>query len=405
MNLRRKAFDFLELGSFGSRAGAIFEYAMIMLIIANVLAVALETVDSIWQKHAAIFTVFNIISVAVFTVEYIARVWASAEGYGEDGDTPRTKRWRYITSPIAIIDFIAIAPFFLGAFITADLRTLRIFRLLRLLKLVRYSPALTSLTKVIYHERRALLATFVIMMGLLFFSATIAHLLEHKAQPEDFGSIPSSLWWALSTLTTVGYGDVVPITDGGRILGSVVMIIGFVFYALPIGIIASGFSDEVHRREFVVPVRIIEEFPIFKSLPHEAAKHLAGRVRSLSVSPGTVLTHKMDVNNGLYCIISGEVSVFYKHIAVPLRTGDFFGECSIVSERAGQPASLAHERTKIMWVESVDLHTLLSIYPDFGQAMFRHAEERLNDFHGSDYLSERDVKEIQERLRLQLNLT
>ncbi|WP_262695366.1 ion transporter [Kordiimonas aquimaris] len=403
MALRRKAFDFLELGSFGSRAGAVFEYMMIVLIVANVFAVALETVDHIWQTYGFWLHIFNVFSVAVFTIEYAARVWVSAEGYGDVGDSAASRRLRYILSPMAIIDAAAIAPFFLGAFVTADLRTLRIFRLLRLLKLVRYSPALSSLTRVIYQERRALVATFIIMMGLLFFSATIAYLLEHEAQPVAFGSIPAALWWALSTLTTVGYGDVVPVTDGGRVLGSAVMIIGFVFYALPIGIIASGFSDEVHRREFVVPLRVIEDFPIFQHLPNEAAKDLATRVRTLSASPGTVLSHKMDMNNGLYCILSGEVSAFYQHKAIPLESGDFFGECNIISDKNYQPATLTNERTKVIWLESVDLHMLLSIYPEFAQGMLDHAGRRLKTLVSDNHIEEPDKQVMYAALNQQVS--
>lgn len=340
------------------------------------------------------FQWFDVFSVSVFTLEYCLRVWASSESSSEKGGTPFRRRLRYIASPLAIIDLLAILPFYLSAFVSIDLRALRIFRLLRLLKLVRYSPALSSLSRVLYLERRALSAAFLIMTGMLFFSATLAHLFENEAQPDAFGSIPAALWWALATLTTVGYGDVVPVTDAGRMLGAAVMIIGFAFYAVPIGIIASGFSEEVHRREFVVPVRIIEDFPVFQHLTPAAAKELASRVRALSVAPGTVMTHKMDMHNGLYCIVSGEISAFYHHRAIPLASGDFFGECGLISDRGRQPSTVARARSKLIWLESVDLHTLLSIFPEFAAGLSEYSALRLAEFVENSYLSIEDRKSM-----------
>ncbi len=289
---------------------------MIVLIAVNVAAVTLETVPSIWRRYQTLFYWFDLISVLIFTVEYLLRVWASAESDSAVGKSHWKRRLRYMCSPLAVIDLLAILPFYIGMFAAVDLRGLRIFRLLRMLKLFRYSPALASLSRVLYMERRALVAAFIIMVGLLFFSATLAYLIERTAQPQAFGSIPAALWWALSTLTTVGYGDVVPVTAGGKLLGGVVMVLGFAFYAVPIGIIASGFSDEVHRREFVVPLKVVDSFPIFQQLSTEVASELASRLRTLNVAPGTVITHKMDMHNGLYCILSGEISAFFNHRAV-----------------------------------------------------------------------------------------
>lgn len=393
-SLTKRASDFFELGRFSGPAAAAFEYFMIVLILANVAAVALETVPTLWARYGTWFIIFDTVSVAIFTIEYCLRVWASAENFSEKDGTPLQKRLRYMASPLAIVDLLAILPFYLGAFTSLDLRALRIFRLLRLFKLVRYSPAITSLSRVLYLERRALSAAFLIMVGILFFSATLAHLIEQEAQPEAFGTIPGALWWALATLTTVGYGDVVPVTDAGRILGSVVMVLGFAFYAVPIGIIASGFSEEVHRRAFVVPVRVVEDFPIFRNLSTPAAKELAARIRTLNVSPGTVLTHKMDVRNGLYCVVSGEVSAFCHHRAVPLSPGDFFGECALIYDHGHQPSTVTRAWTRLLWLESMDLHTLLSIFPEIGESMKEYSEERLTKLVDAGHLSLEDRSDM-----------
>jgi len=393
-SLRRKTYDFLELGSFGGRAAATFEVFMIVMILANVLAVALETVPSLWARYEVFFLFFDRFSVFIFSCEYLARIWASAEREVVDGESAFRRRLRYGLSPFAIIDLLAILPFFLGAFFSADLRALRIFRLLRLFKLVRYSPALSSLGHVIYAERRALFAALIVMIGLQVFAATMMYMVERYAQPDAFGSIPDALWWAMATLTTVGYGDVVPITAAGKIVAGCVMILGLAFYAIPIGIIASGFTDEVHRREFMVPVGLVEGYPVFSGLPQTVVRELAKRVRSLSLMPGTVLTHPGDADNGIYFIVSGEISAFYNHKPLSLLAGDFLGETGIVYEQRHQPATVVHRRSKVMWLESTDLHTLLVICPEFSEALTTYAVERLQDFVSSGHILDTDFVEM-----------
>lgn len=385
--LRRRTYDFLELGSFAGRAAAFFEYFMIGLILVNLAMVALETVPEFWAAYGPWFHVFDTVSVIIFTGEYLARVWASAEREAVAGDSPAKRRLRYIFSPLALIDLMAILPFYLGAFVSVDLRELRVFRLLRLLKLVRYSPALASLGRVIFAERRALFAALIVMMGLLFLAATVMHHVEHEAQPDKFGSIPAALWWALATLTTVGYGDVVPITVAGKIVGGFVMIFGLAFFALPIGIVASGFSDEVHRREFAVPVEVVDDFPVFARLPREVAHEVAMRVRSLAIAPGTVLAHKADMDNGLYFVMSGEISAFFKHRTIPVRSGDLLGECGLISEGRHQVAAIARTRCRVLWLENPDMLMILSLYPDLVGQIMAYSEERLAELVEEGFLS------------------
>ncbi|WP_417725621.1 ion transporter [Salipiger sp.] len=244
--LRRRAYLLLEHPGQGPRAARIVEIALILLIIANVIAVALETVPRLYASHQALFQAFDRLSVAIFTAEYLLRVWASAER--EPARPAWRARLRYMRSPLALVDLMAILPFFLGLIFTSDLQMLRILRLFRIYKLTRYSPALSVLFGVIREEAGALAAAFSILTILLVFAATGAYLVEHEAQPGDFGSIPAAMWWALVTLTTVGYGDVTPITPLGRIFGGFITVLGVGMAALPAGIIASGLADHLHRR-------------------------------------------------------------------------------------------------------------------------------------------------------------
>jgi voltage-gated potassium channel len=152
-------------------------------------------------------------------------------------------------TPIALVDLLAILPFYLSLYLAIDLRFLRVLRLLRLFKLTRYSPALGALLDVVQKEADALLAAVVVLLMMLVISAGGIYLLENELQPETFGSMPSSLWWAIVTLTTVGYGDVVPVTTMGRMFGGFIGLIGIGMIALPAAILASGFAENIHGRK------------------------------------------------------------------------------------------------------------------------------------------------------------
>jgi voltage-gated potassium channel len=183
-------------------------------------------------------------------------------------------RLRFAMRPMMIIDLLAFAPWYLHWLYPIDLRLLRVFRLFRLLMLVRYSPALQTLGRVVADESRALL---VVLILLLFASAGM-YLLERDVQPDKFGSIPEAAWWALSTLTTVGYGDVVPITPLGKVLGGVVMLLGVGMIALPVAIIATGFNQESSRHQFVVTWGMIARVPLFASMDYSEIAEITKRL-------------------------------------------------------------------------------------------------------------------------------
>lgn len=225
------------------------DLALIILITLNVLAVVLESVASIKAGRETFFHVFEMFSVIIFTVEYIARVWSSVDNpWKPDHAHPVRGRIRYMLTWFAIIDIVAIAPFYLSMFFGADLRVLRALRLLRVFKLTRYSSAMTLLLQVFREEARTIGAAMFISMLLMFVAASMAFVFEHTAQPDKFSSIPAAMYWAIITMTTVGYGDIVPLTPYGKIVGAFIGIIGLGMVALPAGILASGFNNALHRR-------------------------------------------------------------------------------------------------------------------------------------------------------------
>ena len=243
---RRRIYHLLEQPSRADRLSWFVELALIALIIASVVAVALETVPELFIAWYRQFQTFDLLVTLVFTVEYAARLWVSVEAAPDL--PPWEARLRHALTPIALIDLVAILPFYLTLFMPLDFQMLRVLRLLRIYKLTRYSPALSVLVGVIREESATLLAAFSILGILLVFASAGAYLVEHRAQPEAFGSVPAAMWWSLVTLTTVGYGDVTPITPLGRLFGGVVTILGVGMAALPAGIIASGLADHLHRR-------------------------------------------------------------------------------------------------------------------------------------------------------------
>lgn len=245
---RRRVFELLEIAGPQDRASRICDVALITLIALNVGAAMLESVPAFELRLRDFFRTFEAISVAIFTIEYVLRLWSVVESRVASFRRPVTGRLRYAVTPIAVIDLLAVLPFYAAAFATIDLRFLRVLRILRILKLSHYFSALNVLLDVIRSERHAFGAAFFLLALGVLFAASGIYVFEHEAQPDAFGSIPAAMWWALVTLTTVGYGDVTPITAAGKLFGASITIMGIGMVALPTGILAAGFEEAMRRR-------------------------------------------------------------------------------------------------------------------------------------------------------------
>jgi len=364
---RRKLFEVIEMGLSGDRAAGLFDGFMVGLIILNVIAVSLETVPEIIGQYNREFIAFEIFSLSIFCIEYIMRIWVSVEYRPKPDEKGKAGfRLHFILSPLMVIDFLAIAPSLLFAF-GIDLRLLRIFRLLRLFKLMRYSPALTSLGNVLYSERRALIATLVIMLGLSSFAAAIMYYLERDVQPQAFGTIPHALWWALSTLTTVGYGDIVPLTWAGRLFGGIVMIFGVGMYALPIGIIASGFANEIHQRDFVIRWGLVANVPLFKGLEANLIRTISKHLRSSVVEKNKLMAMKGQFADKMYLIVSGKVVRKYGDEEIILEEGGFFGAKSLMERKDFSSNYITKTVCHFFILDAQEFHNLLNDNPTLKQ--------------------------------------
>ena len=245
--LRQRIADLLQPHREDDLPGRSVDIFLIALIVLNIIAIVLESVPRYGIYYSHEFFWFEVFSVAIFTLEYLLRLWSAPDNRADDGQPTDETRLQYMLSPMALIDLLAILPFYLSFFVGIDLRFLRVVRLLRIFKLTRYSSAMNILLSVLREESSSLFAALFILLVLLMLASSGIYLIEHEIQPDAFGSIPDSMWWAMATLTTVGYGDVTPITPMGKFFGGCITVIGMGMVALPAGILASAFSDYVHR--------------------------------------------------------------------------------------------------------------------------------------------------------------
>jgi voltage-gated potassium channel len=245
--LRRFVYNNLHNEDYETRFSRTINYFLILLILGNAAAILLESVNDVYQSYAAFFDFFEYFSIFIFSLEYLLRFWSVAE------ENPFYSAWKnrlnWVKSGAAIIDLFAILPAYINFWVPIDLRFLRILRLMRLLKLTRYFVSLQILLRVIEREKGSFQAVLFILSIMIVMAAACIYVVESKAQPEVFTSIPASMWWAVVTLTTVGYGDVTPITPLGRFLGAIITILGVGLAALPAGILATGLTYELEQRK------------------------------------------------------------------------------------------------------------------------------------------------------------
>lgn len=248
--LKERVFDVISKAEDGDAASRIFDISIITLIALSVVSIILQSFEDIAAKYAQVFRVFEIVTVIVFTVEYLLRIWTADLLYPES----KHPRLKYVFSLMAIIDLLAVLPFYLP-FFSADMRFLRmvrlfrLFRLLRIFKLGRYFDALSVIARVIKESASKLIISIVLCLFIMLFSAIVMYTAENPVQPDKFPNVIVSLWWAVCTLTTVGYGDIYPVTVVGRMFAAVISLVGIGIIAIPTGIIAAGFTNVINAQD------------------------------------------------------------------------------------------------------------------------------------------------------------
>jgi voltage-gated potassium channel len=361
--LRRRCYEILEQGPVGDRTSMLVDRLLVLLIIVNLISVALESMPELARRYGTWFDAIELASLVVFTVEYGLRIWAAVEHRPYRHQSAWRARWNYVKSGAGIVDLLAVLPFWFALAFPADLRAILVVRAIRFLKIARYSPAMRSLLDVIYRERRALFGCVVILLGATFIAASLMHLAEGRAQPDKFGTIPDAMWWAIVTLGTIGYGDVVPITAVGKLIAGATIFLGLIMVALPVGIIASGFAEEVHRRDFVVTWGMVARVPLFSELDAGEIGDIMRLLRAQQVEPGGLIARRGDVADSMYFVAEGEVEIELPHERVRLGVGHFFGEIAVL-RRARRSANVtAVSRTSLLVLDAHEFHALMDRDP------------------------------------------
>jgi len=375
--LRRSVYELLEQGPIGARRTRIVSRIIMLLIITNLVAAALESVPSLDAQYGRWFTAIEWLSLVVFTAEYLARIWVAAEHAPDRHLPPARARLKFLLSAEGLIDLFAVLPFWLGIFFSLDLRFLLVFRIVRFLKLARYSPAMRSLIEALYNERRALFGCVVILIGTTLVTASLMYLAERHVQPDKLGTIPDAMWWAIVTLGTIGYGDIVPVTALGKLIAAVTIFCGLVMVALPVGIIATAFSEMIHRRDFVVTWGMIAKVPLFSELEAGDIADIMRLLRAQTVEPGAVIARRGDPAHSMYFIAAGEVEIALKDKTLRLSSGHFFGEVAVLRRSRRSATATALTRANLLVLDAHDLHALMEREPRVAAHMREIVKQRL----------------------------
>jgi voltage-gated potassium channel len=374
--LRRRVYSVLEQSDGADGISLVLNRSLIALIVVTLSATVVESVPDLAIAYAVPLNAIEWTATIVFSLEYAARLWSAAEH-------PLLKRGaffgrlRFVLSFSGLIDLAAILPLWLSVFIASDFRILLVLRLVRFFKLTRYSPAMRSLLDALYSERRALAGCFVILLGTALIAAALMHLAERTAQPDRFGTIPDALWWAIVTLGTIGYGDVVPVTALGRVLASFTIFAGLLMMALPVGIFATAFANEVHRRDFIITWGLVARIPLFRTLTASEIADVMTMLRAKKVDSGTVIARRGEPAHAMYLIADGEVEVKLRHKHLRLGAGQFFGEIAALRRTRRSATVTAVTPTRLLVLDALDLHALMDRQPALAARIEEAAREKL----------------------------
>jgi voltage-gated potassium channel len=362
VTLRRRLYEIVERVEGYGILPRLFTVLLVTLILVNVAAAVLDSMPAM-AAYRPIFRIIENVSLVAFAAEYVVRLWVSVEHPRARGLPAWRARVAYALTPGAIVDLVALAPFVLQLFGDVNLRVLLLVRLLRLFKLARYSTGFQALFEALRRERHALLACLLILFSVVLVFAALMYTVERDAQPAVFGSIPQAMWWAMETVTTVGYGDVIPATGFGRIIGGLTMIAGIVMLALPVAIIATSFAEVIRQRGFVVTQMMLLRMPLFQKLSREDGSEILPVLRALTMNAGSAITSESRSHHGLFVVVDGKVEVDHPDGRLLLGDSDPFGGLPGIRVTDPAHATYAVTTVRLVLLESVDYVRLLERRP------------------------------------------
>jgi voltage-gated potassium channel len=356
----------------------------LLALAAGLLAIAVASIDGLPAIVETLLTAIVVLVGIFFLGEYVARLWTAPESSRFVGLPDGKARLRWALSANGLIGLLAVFPIFAIASgsIQANHEAGPIFCLFWILKLGVHAPAMNTLARVVSNERATLTSVVIIFIMILVTAATIAHMLERAQQPAVFGNIPEALWWAVVTLTTTGYGDVVPQTVGGRMIGSVVMVSGILVLALMTGILATGFAEEERRREYLRVWDQVTRVPMFAELGTVTLSEIVSKLRVRHYPPRIVVVRRDEPGDSMFFISEGEVEVRLPRGVVTLAQGGFFGEMALLDRLPRSATVVTSQPTTLLVLYASDFYEVAANIPSLVEAVEREARRRRAENQG-----------------------
>ncbi|WP_230554089.1 cyclic nucleotide-gated ion channel [Reyranella aquatilis] len=382
--LRAQVFDLLRPNdpTPGSRR---WRTAHLTILGIGLLAVILLSIDDMLTPHRFVLrgAIWGV--TAFFLIEYLARLWVAPEWAQFADMSPTMARLRWAGSIPGLIGLLAVMPAVMlaGGYSIVGADAASIFCILWILKLGLHAPAFGTLARVISNERAPIASVLIVFAILLMSAATGAHIAERAGQPQQFGSLPNAMWWSVVTLTTTGYGDVVPLTPAGRIIGSLLMISGIAVLALMTGVLATGFAQEERRREYLRVWDQVSRVPIFTSLGVVTLSEIVGKLRTRYYPARVTVLRRGDPGDSMFFISSGEVEVrLPTGGTVRLGEGAFFGEMSLLNRQPRAASIATTAPTTLLVLYASDFYEIASHIPALAEAVENEARRRRDENMG-----------------------
>jgi voltage-gated potassium channel len=371
---RQRAHDLLAdhgPASAPRRAGTLI---LLMAIAAAAASGMFDTLPDLGSGARRLVRWASAAATIVFLVEYLLRLWIAAEQ--DSGARPTAARRAYALSFLGIVDLLVALPAALSLAGLVDGIVGDLAGILALVKMARYMRGLALVAAVFHNESRSLLAGLTTLLVLLVLVSGVMYVLERDAQPTVFTSIPKTLWWGIVTIASVGYGDMTPVTPLGRIFGGMVIVLGIAVFAVPAGILATGFAAELRKRDFVVTWDAVAKVPLFAGLDARQIADIARLLKPQLAPPRYLIVHRGDAADAMYFIITGEVEV---EIATPvrLRAGQFFGEIALLRDTERTASVTAVTECHLLRLDVGDFRRLMNQYPELVTAIRKIAESRM----------------------------
>lgn len=364
-------------GPFPPRRATAYRALLMTAVLLSTGIAVLDTVPDMWGEWAAPADAALAVALAVLVLDYALRLMLEWWRPVVEGEARWRAVWRYATSAYGVFDFLAVVPFLVGQAVGLPRDAETVFGIVRFLKLARYSPALETLGAVVLAEMRPLLSALFIMALLVVSTSTLLYFVERAVNP-GFATVPQAMWYSVVTLATLGYGDVVPVTALGKVLGSGVAVLGLCMFALPASILASGFTEEMRRQNFVSTWHLVAKVPFFTRLQAGQIAEIASLLKIYRAVRGEVLMREGDLGETMYFIVSGQVEVrSHGGATFVLKPGDFFGEIALL-ERCPRTATVrAMSRCQLLILDAHDFNRFAAAYPDLLNDLQATARARL----------------------------